>query len=74
MQSFGELDEAHENQTSEGVAVSRVLKTFTFYCGHFVIRLTCNQPSSEAVENFQTALHVILHRMKAEEANGCYSW
>lgn len=36
--------------------------------GHFVIRLTCNESSKEAVENFRAALHVILHRITAEGA------
>lgn len=66
MASHANLGELNCHQTSD--AISGNLKTFTFHYGHFVIRLTCNEPSKEAVENFQAALHVILHRITAEGA------
>ncbi len=64
MASHADLGELNCHKTSD--AISGNLKTFTFHYGHFVIRLTCNEPSKEAVENFQAALHVILHRITAE--------
>lgn len=59
-----DLDEPDWHQTSD--AISGNLKTVTFHCGNFVLRLTCNEPSKEAVENFQTALYGILDRMIVE--------
>ncbi|KYP79828.1 hypothetical protein AYW79_13090 [Ferroacidibacillus organovorans] len=64
MASHTDLCEPNCHQTSD--AISGNVKTFTFDCGNIVIRLTCNEPSKEAVENFQTALHSILHRMTTE--------
>ena len=64
MVSHADLGELNCHQTSD--AISGNLKTFTFHCENIVIRLTCNEPSKEAVENFQTALHSILHRMTTE--------
>ena len=66
--SHADLGEMNCHLTSD--AISGNLKTFTFHYGHFVIRLTCNEPSKEAVENFQSALHGILHRMAEEVQAG----
>ena len=64
MVSRADLDELNCHETSD--AISGNLKTVTFHCGNFVLRLTCNAPSKEAVENFQTALYGILYRMIVE--------
>ncbi|KUO96115.1 hypothetical protein ATW55_14375 [Ferroacidibacillus organovorans] len=66
MASHDDLGALNCHRTSD--AISGNLKTFTFHCRNVVIRLTCNEPSKEAVENFQAALHVILHRMTVEGA------
>jgi hypothetical protein len=46
--------------TCDEISLADGMKTFTFHCGNTVIRLTCNEPSKAAVENFQAALQGIL--------------
>lgn len=69
MASRIDLREPDDHSTCNEISLSDSMKTFTFRCGNIVIRLTCNEPSKRAVDNFQAALHVILHSMVAESSN-----
>ncbi|KYP79539.1 hypothetical protein AYW79_13865 [Ferroacidibacillus organovorans] len=73
MQPPDKLDEPHAHPTSVGVTIPGDLTTVTFHCGNVVIRLTCNEPSKAAVENFQAALHAIPLSHGREGANWRYS-
>jgi len=60
---FGNLHPPDSGQKLCETSHTDGTKTVTFQSGHFSIRLTYNEPSSVALENFRITLHEILDRI-----------